>query len=95
MHLAHLQQLANFHHIMVSDDVDAMLGTFKVMAPNFEAFKDGQEFLVMCIIIPLGVREGPGMETYRMDLAIRGKGRNNTCKGVVQGVGFNGDWSIG
>jgi len=68
---------------MVSDDIDMVLRTFKVMASNLEAFKDGQEFLVMSIIIPLGVCEGMGMETYRMDLTIRGKGRNNTCKGVV------------
>ena len=68
---------------MVGDNVDAMLGTLEVMAPDFEAFEDGQEFLVMGIIIPLGVCEGTGMETYRMDLAIRGKGGNNTCKGIV------------
>ena len=80
---------------MVGDDIDAMLGTFEVMAPNFETFEDGQEFLVMCIVIPLSVREGTGMETYGMDLTIRGKGRNNTCKGIVQGVGFDKDWSIG
>jgi len=80
---------------MVSDNVDAVLRAFKVMAPNFEAFEDGQEFLVMCIVIPLSVHEGPGMETYRMDLAIRGKGRNNTCKGIVQGIGFDKHWSIG
>jgi len=80
---------------MVSDDVNVMLGTFKVMAPNFETFEDGQEFLIMCIVILLGVHEGTGMETYGMDLAIRGKGRNNTCKGIVRGVGFDKDWSIG
>jgi len=80
---------------MVSNNINAMLGTFKVMAPYFEAFKDGQEFLIMCIVILLSVREGTGMETYGMDLAIRGKGRNNTCKGIVQGVGFDKDWSIG
>jgi len=68
---------------MVGNNIDAMLGTFEVMAPDFEAFKDGQEFLIMCIVILLGVHEGMGMETYGMDLAIRGKGRNNTCKGVV------------
>ena len=61
---------------MVGNDVNAMLGTFKVMAPDFEAFEDGQEFLIMCIVILLSVREGTGMETYGMDLAIRGKGRN-------------------
>ena len=72
-----------------------MLGTFKVMAPDLEAFEDGEEFLVMSIVIPLGVREGMGMETYRMDLAIRGKRRNDTCKGVVQGVGLDKEWSIG
>jgi len=80
---------------MVSNNVNVVLGTFKVMAPIFEAFEDGQEFLVMGIVIPLGVCEGTGMETYRMDLTIRGKGRNNTCKGIVQGVSFDEDWSIG
>jgi len=68
---------------VVSDNINAVLRTFKVMAPNFEAFEDGQEFLVMCIVILLSVCEGLGMETYRMDLAIRRKGGNNTCKGIV------------
>jgi len=68
---------------MVGNNINVMLGTFEVMAPNFETFEDGQEFLVMHIVIPLGVCEGTGMETYGMDLAIRGKGRNNTCKGIV------------
>jgi len=79
---------------MVSDDVDVVLRTFEVMAPDLEAFEDGQEFLVMSIIILLGVHEGTGVETYRMDLAIRGKGRNNTCKGIVQGIGFDKEWGI-
>jgi len=80
---------------MISDNIDAVLRTFKVMAPDLEAFEDGEEFLVMSIVIPLGVREGMGMETYRMDLAIRGKRRNDTCKGVVRGVGLDKEWSIG
>jgi len=35
------------------------------------------------------------METYGMGLAIRGKGGNNICKGIVRGVSFDEDWSIG
>jgi len=90
----HLRCQEIFKVFMVCDDVDAVLRTFKVMAPNLEAFEDGEEFLVMSIVILLGVREGTGMETYRMDLAIRGKGRNNTCKGIVQSVSFDKEWSI-
>jgi len=48
----------------------------------------------MSIVIPLGVREGTGVETYRMDLAIGRKGRNDTCKGIVRSVGFDKEWSI-
>ena len=80
---------------MISDNIDAVLRTFEVMAPDLEAFEDGEEFLVMSIVILLGVCEGMGMETYRMDLAIRGKRRNDTCKGVVRGVGLDKEWSIG
>jgi len=79
---------------MVGDNINVVLRTFKVMVPDLEALEDGQEFLVMGIVIPLGVCEDMGVETYRMDLAIRGKGRNNTCKGIVQGVSLNKEWSI-
>ena len=49
----------------------------------------------MHIVILLSVHESTGMKTYRMDLTIRGKGRNNTCKGIVRGVSFDEEWSIG
>ena len=28
--------------LVVGDDVDAMLGTFKIMTPDFEAFENGE-----------------------------------------------------
>ena len=78
---------------MVGDDTNAVLRPFEVMVPNLEGLKDGQWFLIMCIIILLDVCESMGVKTYGMDLAIRRNGGNNTCKGIVWGVGFD-EWSI-
>jgi len=38
----HLCHLEIFKILMVSDNINAMLGTFEVMVPDLEAFEDGQ-----------------------------------------------------
>jgi len=48
----------------------------------------------MSIIVPLGVCEGTGVKSYGMDFAIRRNGGDNTCKGIVQGVSLDKDWSV-
>ena len=40
-----------FEILVVYDDIDRGWSSFEVMAPGFKSFEDGQEFLVMHIVV--------------------------------------------
>ena len=42
-----------FQVLVVSDNVDRGAGTIEVMAPYAERFKNGEEFLVMDVVVEL------------------------------------------
>ena len=55
---------------MIRDDVNQSQSSFEVVLPNFEGFENGQEFLVVYIVVqPCGV-EGPGVKGDRMYLVV-------------------------
>src|SRR5258708_19712073 len=56
--------------LMVHYCVDGCGQTFQKMSPGFEHFEYCQEFLVMCIIIPLGTLQCVGVEGHWSDFAI-------------------------
>ena len=39
--------------LIICNNVDRIGQTFQIVLPNFESFKDGKQFLVMCIIVQL------------------------------------------
>ena len=44
--------------LMVSDNVNWSTRTFEVMPPSLEHFEDGEEFLVMSVVVEFGAGEG-------------------------------------
>jgi len=48
----------------------------------------------MSVVVPLGVHESMGVKSYGMDFTIRRNGGDNTCKGVVRGIGLDKDRSV-
>ena len=38
---------------MICNNVDGIGPTFQIVSPNFESFKDGKQFLVMCVVVQL------------------------------------------
>ena len=52
--------------LVVGDDVDGGARTVKVVAPDAERFKDGEEFLVMDIVVELRRVERAGVESDRV-----------------------------
>ena len=74
---------------MISNNVDTVLGSLKVVMPDFEAFEDGEQLLVMGVIVALGVGEGTGVESNGMDFAIGSHGGNNSCEGIIRSIGFD------
>ena len=39
--------------LMIRNNVDGIGQTFQIVLPNLESFKDGKQFLVMCVIVQL------------------------------------------
>jgi len=39
--------------LMIHNHVDGIGRTFQIVSPNLEGFKDGKQFLVMCVIVQL------------------------------------------
>ena len=39
--------------LMIRNNVDGVGRTFQIVSPNLESFKDGKQFLVMCVVVQL------------------------------------------
>ena len=39
--------------LIICNNVDGIGQTFQIVSPNFESFKDGKQFLVICIVVQL------------------------------------------
>jgi hypothetical protein len=74
---------------VICDNIDAMAGTFKIVMPDFEAFEDGEELLVVGVVVAFSIGEGAGMEGNGVDFSIGSNTGNNTSEGVVGGVSFD------
>ena len=78
---------------MVGNDIDWRRGTFEVVAPGAESFVDGEEFLVVDIVVQLRRSERTGMERDRVD-AVLEVYREDGFEGVVGSVGLNDDRNV-
>ena len=58
--------------LVVSYYIDRKSGAFKVVSPNFESGEDGQEFLIMSVVVQLRGGESLGVERYGVDFTIVG-----------------------
>ena len=56
---------------MVCDDVDWGQSSFEVVAPGLEHFKDGQELLVVYIVVQFQGRESSRVKSYGVDLVVQ------------------------
>jgi len=48
--------------LMICNNVDGISRIFQIVLPNLEGFKDGKQFLVMCIIVQLHCSESVGVK---------------------------------
>ena len=80
---------------MIRDDINWSRSSFKVVSPNFEGFEDGQNFLVMYIIIQFCGVEGPRIESDGIYLVVDWEdGGQNFCESIVGGVSFDNEGCI-
>ena len=80
---------------MVGDHVDQRGGALKVMSPVLEGLKDGQQLLVMGIIVQLRGRQSPRIVSDRSELRIGANNGQNAGDGIVRGVSLDHKQSIG
>ena len=79
---------------MVSNDLDCVPSTFKIMAPMLEGFHNRKKFPIMGTIVPFSPGEFPGPERHRMPVlfgAITGLVllRNGPCNRKFRRIRFN------
>ena len=59
-----------FEVLVVCDDIDWNWSAFEVMAPGFESFEEGQDFLVMHTVVYFWRHEGSRVKDYGVDLVV-------------------------
>ena len=67
-------QVLCFHKVLkvfiVNNDLDCILGTFKVIAPILEGFHNCKKFLVISIIIVLNPGKLPGPKRHQVPILL-------------------------
>ena len=89
--LCHAEILQVF---VVGDDVHGVSGTFKIMAPGLEGFKNSQELLVMGIIIEFQRSQHPQAKSDWSDLFVCTVDGEDPRNRIVGRISFHNYWSI-
>jgi len=79
---------------VVGDDVNRRGGAFEVMAPVLECLEDGNEFLIMGVIVQLRSGQDLGVESDRTDLSVCTGNRQDASDSVVRGIRFHDDRGV-
>jgi len=81
--------------LMIRNNVDGIGWTFQIVLPNLESFKDGKQFLVMCVIVQLRCSESVGVKGNWVNFIIFVNNRENCSESIVRGISFHNELSIG
>lgn len=79
--------------LVVSDNANWNHRAFEIMVPGVEGFKDGQQFLVMDIVVEFRSSESVGVEHHWANLAIWAGNGENAGDSVVGGISLDDDQS--
>ena len=81
--------------LMICNNVDGIGRTFQIVLPNLESFKDGKQFLVMCVIVQLCHSESARVKGNWVNFIIFINNGEDCSKSIVRGIGFHDKLSIG
>jgi len=56
--------------LMIHNNVDGIGQTFQIVSPNLESFKDGKQFIVMCVVIQLCHSKSAGVKSNQVNFII-------------------------
>jgi len=56
--------------LMIHNNVNGIGWTFQIVSPNLESFKDGKQFLIMCVVVQLRCSKSVRMKDNWMNFII-------------------------
>ena len=80
--------------LMICNNIDGIGQTFQIMPPNLESFKDGQQFLVMCVIVQLHHSKSARVKSNWVNFIIFINNGEDCSESIVQGISFYNELSI-
>ena len=80
--------------LIICNNIDGIGQTFQIMLPNLEGFKDGKQFLVMCVVVQLYHSESVRVKGNWMNFIIFINNREDCSQSIVQGISFYDELSI-
>ena len=80
--------------LMIRNNVDRIGWTFQIVPPNLESFKDGKQFLVMCVVVQLRHSESARVKGNWMNFIIFINNGEDCSKSIVRGISFHNELSI-
>jgi len=81
--------------LMICNNVDGIGRTFQIVSPNLESFKDGKQFLVICVIVQLRCSKSERVKGNWVNFIIFVNNGKDCSKSIVQGISFHDELSIG
>jgi len=69
--------------LMIRNNVDGISQTFQIVPPNLESFKDGKQFLVMCVVVQLCCSKSVRVKGYWVNFIIFVNNGENCSKSIV------------
>ena len=79
---------------MVSDNIHQSGRTFQIVTPGAESLVDGEELLIMGIVVEFRRGQSPRAECNWTDLTILTMDGDDTGYGVVRGIGFHNNGMV-
>jgi len=81
--------------LMIHNNIDGIGQTFQIVPPNLESFKDGKQFLVMCVVVQLHCSESVGVKGNWVNFIIFINNGEDCSESIVRGISFHDELSIG
>jgi len=79
---------------MICNNINGIDQTFQIVSPNLEGFKDGKQFLVMCVIIQLCRSKSVRVKDNWINFIIFVNNGEDCSESIVQGISFHDELSI-
>ena len=80
--------------LMIHNNIDGIGRTFQIVPPNLESFKDGKQFLVMCVVVQLRRSESARVKGNWVNFIIFINNGEDCSESIVQGISFHNELSI-